>query len=113
MALATVSLTAAMICFQGACHPALVGKDTPVGTFPLTQRIVQAEGYGGDVLQFKETAREVFAVHRVWLGNPAQHRLERLRGPAAGRRGITGGCINVAPEVYDALIGMTELKVTW
>lgn len=111
MSLAIVSLTAATICFAGQCHHALVGKDTPTGHFPLVKRAVQAQGYGGDVMQFKETDKYIYAVHRVWLGNPAQRRLERLRGPVAGRRNVTGGCINVAPEVYDALGAVSRIHI--
>lgn len=111
MSLAIVSLTAATICFSGQCHHALVGKETPIGTFPLVHRPVRAKGYGGDVLQFKETDKYIYAVHRVWLGNPAQRRLERLRGPAAGRRNVTAGCINVAPEVYDALAAIKMIQI--
>ena len=83
MSTAVVSLAAAMICFAQQCHPVLVGEYTPTGVFPLTKRVVAAPGYGGDVLQFKETEREVFAVHRVWLLRPSQRRAERLASPAA------------------------------
>lgn len=107
-----VSLAAATICFAGRCAPALIGRDTRPGVYAIEHVRVAAPGYGGDALVFDIRADGVpLAIHRVWLGIPAQHRLERLRGPAAARRGITGGCINVEPEVYDALIGETELKV--
>lgn len=112
MSLAVLSLSTAMICFAGTCSPALVGKDTPKGTFPLVQRFVQAPGYGGDVLQFKENEQEVFAVHRVWLLRPAQRRAERLASPdAAQRQGVTGGCVNVAPETYEALKGASHIRI--
>ena len=112
MSTAVVSLAAAMICFAQQCHPVLVGEYTPTGVFPLTKRVVAAPGYGGDVLQFKETEREVFAVHRVWLLRPSQRRAERLASPAAAdRRGVTGGCINVAPAVYDAMAHIDTLVV--
>ena len=99
-----VFLASALICAGGQCYPALVGADTPIGRFDLHRRYVDAGGYGGDVLQFKETASTVYAIHRVWLGRPGEHRLERLASPDASvRRTVTGGCINVAPEVYDRL----------
>lgn len=110
--LAVLSLSAAMICFAGTCSPVLVGKETPRGTFPLVQRFVQSPGYGGDVLQFHETARDVFAVHRVWLERPSERRAERLASPdAALRRGVTGGCVNVAPAVYEALKGASHIRI--
>ena len=99
-----VYLASALLCADGQCYPALVGADTPLGHFDVHRRYVEAEGYGGDVLQFKETASTVYAIHRVWLGRPQEHRLERLASPdAAVRRAITGGCINVAPDVYERI----------
>lgn len=111
MILATVSLSAAMLCFQGACSPVLVGKDTPRGVFPLVQRFVSQPGYGGDVRQFKETRDSLFAVHRVWLGRPSEKRMERITGPVAGRRNITGGCINALDATYDALDSATHIEI--
>jgi hypothetical protein len=111
----TASISAAVLCIAQACHPALFGRDTPRGTFPLQQRIVLSAGYGGDVMQFAETRTEWFGVHRVWLGRPAERRAERLSSPdAARRRDITGGCINVAPHVYEALkaSGATSITIT-
>lgn len=112
MSTAVVILSSAMLCVNAVCHPVLVGRDTPTGVFPLQKRSVVAAGYGGDVLQFKETDTAVFAVHRVWLLKPAQRRAERLAsGSVRQRVGVTGGCINVAPAVYDALQSATELII--
>jgi len=100
-----VSLALATICFLGQCHPALVGETTPQGEYRLSQRRVVSPGYGGDVLSFKENSTDLFAIHRLWTGAPAQRRAERLASPlAARRRGVTGGCINVSPEIYDQLV---------
>lgn len=100
-----VSLSKAQICFTGQCFPALVGEQTRVGVFPLLHARVVAPGYGGDVLAF-DTDRDgvPLAIHRVWVLNLKQRRLERLAGPVAGRVGITGGCINVMPEVYAMIV---------
>ena len=99
-----VKLAAALICFSGGCHPVLVGKDTPVGRYDLARRIVLSEGYGGDVLMFSEDARGILAIHRVWKGRPKERRERRISSArAVDRRGVTAGCINVTPEVYDAL----------
>ncbi len=98
-----VKLAAALICFNGQCYPTLIGADTPVGEFHLVNRIVLHEGYGGDVLQFKEDEKQIYAIHRIWLLNPKEHRLERMKDPDPKRHIITHGCINVEPEVYEKL----------
>lgn len=101
----TVYLAKALICFAGTCHPALVGRDTHPGEYPLIQRHVLAEGYGGDVLQFDETDEIVYAIHRVWTLKPSQRRRERLNsGVAAQRQNVTNGCINVSEEIYENLV---------
>ena len=100
-----VSLSLATICFMGECHPALVGKDTPVGGFKVQQRIVASEGYGGDVLSFTEDEKGVYAIHRVWTRRPGERRMQRLASSkASDRQTITNGCINVAPAVYEQLV---------
>ena len=98
-----VDITLATICFANACYPALIGKATPVGEYQLALRITQSPGYGGDVIQFKETTDDVFAIHRVWLGKPKERRLQRLASPDPAQRQITNGCINVMPDVYEKL----------
>lgn len=99
-----VSLSLALICFAGECHNALVGKKTPIGTYTLQQRITDDKGYGGDVLQFHEVVDTVYAIHRVWLLNPAQKRTERITGNDPHKRVITAGCINVTVPVYEKLV---------
>lgn len=101
----TVYLAKALICFAGACHPALVGTNTTPGEYPLIQRHVLAEGYGGDVLQFDETEDMVYAIHRVWTLKPEQRRRERLNSNDIRlRKNITNGCINVSEEIYERLL---------
>lgn len=100
-----VNLATASICFLGQCYPALIGKTTPEGEFKLQQYRIEAPGYGGDVLGFaRDSSGGVYAIHRVWTQIPKQRRAERLKGPVQDRVGITGGCINVDPEVYQKLI---------
>lgn len=96
----TVYIKAAIICFSGQCHPALVGPSTPVGQFELIPRVVATPGYGGDVLQFAEDDASWLAIHRVWEGNPRQRRAQRLASGTAADRMLTDGCINVTPAVY-------------
>ncbi len=107
-----VYLASALLCSGGHCYPVLVGRDTPTGRFTLHRRYVRAAGYGGDVLQFLETPTEIFAIHRLWLGRPSEHRAERLASDnVASRRGVTGGCINVAPEIYEQLVDAETLTI--
>ncbi|WP_448581342.1 hypothetical protein [Thermaurantiacus sp.] len=108
----TLFLSAALLCTPAECFPALVGKDTPTGTFALHRRFVNARGFGGDVLQFHETDAHILAIHRVWLGKPSERRLERLQSPdPQARRNITNGCVNVMPEVYDKLLAAHTLEI--
>lgn len=107
-----VFLASAMLCIGNQCYPALVGKDTPVGEYPLIRRFVQASGYGGDVMQFAEAPDGIMAIHRVWLRRPAERRLQRLASnDPSQRRAVTSGCINVMPEVYEALVTADHLEV--
>lgn len=100
-----VHLASATICFSGQCHPALIGRATPQGEYPIVHARVRAPGYGGDVLAFARDETGVFAIHRVWTLLPEQRRLQRLtHGGSKDRRNITGGCINVTPAVYDQLV---------
>ena len=107
-----VFLASALMCTSDRCYPALVGQDTPIGRFALHRRLVQTDGYGGEVLQFAETAKEVYAVHRVWLGRPKERRAERLaQGDASQRRFVTNGCINVAPDVYERVAAADSIEI--
>jgi hypothetical protein len=107
-----VSLAAASICFAGACYPALVGDNTPAGTFTVSRQQVKDPGYGGDVLVYRENARYIWAVHRVYTLNPVENRVARLHsGRAEQRRAITKGCINVMPDVYERLVDCCSTDV--
>lgn len=105
-----VDIALATICFASApgadqmCYNALIGGDTPRGTFTLQQRLVDDPLYGGDVLQFREDPTAVFAIHRVWLGRPWEKREERLKSSDPKRRKMTKGCINVSRETYQLLL---------
>jgi len=98
-----VDIAAALICFAGSCYPVLIGANTPVGEYQLERRSTTQYGYGGDVLLFKETEHDLYTIHRVINLVPEQRRALRLRSIAEDRK-ITLGCINLAPETYDALI---------
>jgi len=95
----------AEICTPAWCAPVLIGTHLKAGVFPIQHARVLAPGYGGDVLAFDTRIDGVpLAIHRVWTLRPEQRRIERLQGPVAGRLGITGGCINVMPDVYARLV---------
>lgn len=98
-----VYLSKALICIAGQCFPALVGTETPTGTFTMYQRITEDPLYRGSVLQFHETPKMVLAIHRIWLGRPTEKRQERLAS-SASQRFITKGCINVSDDVYNQLL---------
>ena len=99
-----VDVALATICFLGSCHPALIGKDTPKGTFETIQRLTNDPGYGGDVLQFHEDKHQIFAIHRTWTLRPEEKREQRIKSNNPRDRVITKGCVNVDPKVYEALV---------
>jgi hypothetical protein len=46
----------------------------------------------------------VGSIHPMWMKNPKQQRVERLRSVDPSDNRITGGCINVDPKFfYDVL----------
>lgn len=99
-----VYLSSALICFAGQCYPALVGNNTPTGEFPMTQTSTSLPGYGGDVMVFKSTPKGDYSIHRVYSRRPAQRRIERLHGDTPMRIGVTMGCVNVMPAVYNKMV---------
>ena len=100
-----VDLALAVICFMGQCHPALVGPHTPRGVFALDYQATDIPGYGGDLLVFKEDAVHLWAIHRVYTAKPSEQRVKRLKvGDVTDRKGITHGCVNVMPDVYEQLV---------
>jgi len=99
-----VDIAAAIICFAGTCHNALVGYDTPRGEYTLAPYSIIDPRYGGDLLVFKHDENGVYAIHRV-LDIPGQQRIARLRSPYAQHRvTVTAGCVNIEPEVYQELM---------
>lgn len=100
----TVYLAAALLCFDGTCHPALVGENTPQGTYHLVERRVADPLYKGSVLQFAEDSKLVYAIHRPWLGRPSENRLGRLASTDPKVRVITKGCVNVHDSVYEKIL---------
>lgn len=99
-----INIAAATICFLGTCHPALVGKSTPVGEYVIEQKLTDRPGYSGDVLEFVEYSDKIMAIHRLWLLSPKQKREQRIQSSNPKDRVITAGCVNVTNEVYDQLV---------
>jgi hypothetical protein len=50
------------------------------------------------------------SIHPVATGVPAEKRVERLASPSPDDNRITHGCINVAPDFYEQVIGPTFEK---
>lgn len=103
-----VNLLLATICFGATgteeCQPALIGADTPVGRYYMIKRLTDSPGYGGDVIKFKETKDNIFAIHRVWTLRDGEKRRWRLEQTDPKLRFITNGCINVDEEVYEKIL---------
>ena len=93
------------------CFPVLIGKETPKGTFNLSIYTTNRKGYGGEILGFHQRGKELFAVHRVWLGNPSEKRDARIKSNEVADRLITNGCINISEEGYLRTRNMLVLKV--
>ncbi|WP_229437006.1 murein L,D-transpeptidase [Neisseria sp. CCUG17229] len=108
-----VDTAKAELCFADdkQCHPVLIGKTTPKGTFPMTIMATKKSGYGGEVIGFKEERDFLFALHRVWLGKPSERRMERIASPLVADRVMTNGCINVTDNVYEKLRHYFTLEV--
>ncbi len=107
----TVLLGKALICFAGQCHPIIAGPDTPTGQYQLIQRFTRADGYGGDVLQFHETSKDIFAVHRVWtLDKKVDRKSALLSTDPNYRRSLSRGCVNVDEKVYQELVDCKSCK---
>lgn len=102
----TVILSSALLCFApNDCVPALIGKNTPTGIFPLQQYRTNEPGFGGDVVVFHQDRKLAYAIHRVWTLKPKERRLERLASPQADdNQNVTLGCVNVLPADYERVL---------
>lgn len=104
----------AMLCLSDIeyCVPVLLGKDTPRGQFKLSLYRTEQQGYGGEVIGFTwGIDRSLYAIHRLWLLNPSENRLQRLQSSKAEDRIITGGCINVDDKTYHLLRDYFYLEI--
>ena len=60
---------------------------------------------------FHQRGKELFAIHRVWLGNPNERRDVRIQSNNVADRLITNGCINISEEGYRAARNMLVVRV--
>lgn len=74
---------------------------TPAGLF---QSWMREHGSYGKTLVLAEYAQSYFTIHRVYLGNPSENRLQRLLSPTAEDNRISYGCINVPAEFISRVI---------
>ena len=93
------------------CFPVLIGTDTPKGTFKLDIYKTSKTGYGGEILGFHKEGNSIYAIHKVWLGNPKEQRDKRINSDNVSDRLITNGCINIGEEGYLKARNMLVLKV--
>mgnify|MGYP007002701573 CR=1 FL=1 len=93
------------------CFPVLIGGDTPKGTFKLDIYKTSKKGYGGEILGFHKDGKDIYAVHRVWNGNPTEKRERRIKSNNIADRLITNGCINIGEDGYNAVRNMLVLQV--
>ena len=109
---ATVNLDKAELCLPSKeCFPVLIGKDTPKGVFNLNIYKTNKKGYGGEILGFHKEGNSIYAIHKVWLGNPKEQRDKRINSDNVSDRLITNGCINIGEEGYLKARNMLVLKV--
>ena len=95
---------------RGDKAPADIGR-RPLARIPPEDRITPAGRFVaalGQDLGEKDVLwidyEGAFALHRVIVGNPADHRLQRLATPTAADNRISYGCINIAPEFFDKTV---------
>jgi hypothetical protein len=71
---------------------------TPSGTFKVTKML--SWRLNEPMLVFIKGKVSVAAIHPLWMGNPDQKRIERLRSETPDDNRITGGCINVDADFF-------------
>ena len=88
----------------------LTTKQTPAGVFHLQRVSAKHPGYGGDVLTFvNDDIRKVsVSIHRVWMENPSERRIQRLSSPNPNQRRISDGCINLPDSFYESIVNLVD-----
>jgi hypothetical protein len=78
-------------------------KVTPAGRFTITRDHDRALGELFDINELQGRDWTI-AIHRVWLGKPAERRAARLRSDTDDDKHITNGCIDVDPSTIAQLL---------
>jgi hypothetical protein len=78
-------------------------KVTPAGRFTITRGHDRRLGELFDVNELQGRDWTI-AIHRVWLGKPAERREARLRSEMEQDKHITNGCIDVEPSTISQLL---------
>ena len=78
-------------------------KVTPAGRYTVSVGFDPAYGDTLDVNEVQGKDWDI-AIHRVWLGAPAEHRDARLRSPGTQDKHITYGCIDVDGATMQGLL---------
>jgi hypothetical protein len=78
-------------------------KITPAGRYTVGVGFDPAYGETLDVNEVQGKDWDI-AIHKVWLGAPAEHRDARLRSPAFNDKHITYGCIDVDGPTMQGLL---------
>lgn len=78
-------------------------KVTPAGRYTVS---IGYDPHYGETLDVNEVQGKDWdiAIHRVWLGAPAEHRDARLRSPRTDDKHITYGCIDVDEPTMQGLL---------
>ena len=71
---------------------------TPAGTFKITKMF--SWRLNEPMAVFVKGTLSVSAIHPLWMGNPDQKRVQRLKSATPDDNRITGGCINVDSKFY-------------
>jgi hypothetical protein len=82
---------------------ALKYKITPAGRYTVSLGFDPAYGETLDVNEIQGKDWDI-AIHKVWLGAPAEHREARLRSPSTQDKHITYGCIDVEGSTMQGLV---------
>jgi hypothetical protein len=77
-------------------------KVTPAGRFTITRNYDRALGELFDINELQGRDWTI-AIHRVWIGRPAERRAARLRSDMDQDKHITNGCIDVDPSTIAQL----------
>jgi hypothetical protein len=78
-------------------------KVTPAGRYTVSVGFDPAYGDTLDVNEIRGKDWDI-AIHKVWLGAPAEHRDARLRSPRDQDKHITYGCIDVDGSTMQGLL---------